>query len=140
MASRKPSSSPAPTNEQELQTRLLELRAAVARQRAARSTSAELRANPVDIIKPSTAETKRIESLIGQLDGLKTEQAESVHSSHDGDTQHSSLEGSFRPSELLESSMSPNPEMRATAAKEPIGPDEQELADFQAILRAAAGH
>lgn len=139
MASRKPTSSPAPTNEQELQTRLLELRAAVARQRAARITSAELRANPVDIIKPSTAETKRIESLIGQLDGLKTEQAESAHSSHDGDTQHSSLEGSFRPSELLESSISPSPEMHAKPSKEPIGPDEQELADFQAILRAAAG-
>ena len=89
MATRKPLS-PAPTSEQELQSRLLELRAAVARQRAARSTSAELRANPVEVVKPSSAETKRIESLIGQLDNLKTEHAESVHSSHDGDTQHSS--------------------------------------------------
>ena len=138
MATRKPLS-PAPTDDQELQHRLRELRAAVARQRAARTTSAELRANPTEIVKPSSAETKRIESLIGQLDHLKTEHAESAHSSHDGDTQHSSLESSFRPSELLESSTSPSPEMRAKTSKEPSGPDEQELADFQAILRAAAG-
>ena len=138
MVTRKPLS-PAATNDQELQSRLLELRAAVARQRAARSASAELRANPADSVKPSSAETKRIDSLIGQLDHLKAVQAESLHSLHDGDTQHSSLEGSFRPSELLESSISPSPEVRTTTSKESSGPDEQELADFQAILRAAAG-
>ena len=139
MATRKPLS-PAASSDQELQSRLLELRAAVARQRAARSASAELRTNPAEVVKPSSAETRRIESLIGQLDHLKAEKSESLHSSHDGDTQHSSLEGSFRPSELLESSISPNSEIRATTSKDSSGPDEQELADFQAILRAAAGH
>ena len=132
-------SNPAPTNDQELQRRLLELRAAVARQRAARSGAAELRDNPSDIIsKPSSAESKRSDSIIGQLENLKTAQNSSLYSAHYAETTPSSLEGSFRPSELLESSVGPSTHAPAPKGNEASRPDEQELADFQAILRAAA--
>lgn len=133
MATRKSSTTPA-ADDQELQTRLRELRAAVARQRAARSGAAELQAAAA--AKPSSSEQKRIDSLIGQLDNLKAAQNSALESAYGGDTQPVGLEPFFRPSELLESSLSPTQEA-AASADAISSPDEQELAAFQAILRAA---
>lgn len=136
MATRKSSSPPA-ADDQELQTRLRELRAAVARQRAARTGAAELHTAPAAANpKPNSTEQKRIDSIIGQLDNLKAEHSSSLQSAYEVDTQPSTLEPFFRPSELLESSLNSTPPPPNNAI-DAGGPDEQELAEFQAILRAA---